>query len=200
MISSPGCLCRTNGVSGLMSTRFWTTSRPGDAQIVPLEVGAPDPCACPARSPGAPAGSLRRGAPAPGTARARLKIVAAVCTFGSRGHHVVVVGGGFGGLQAVSKLRRVPVEVTLVDRRNFHLFQPLTYQVATGALSPGAIAYPLRAIFKRDRNVRVYYSYFGHEEWRLHAAEVNARECSLRSQPPPRRLRGRRGRAERRGT
>jgi NADH dehydrogenase len=53
------------------------------------------------------------------------------------------------------KLRRAPVEVTLVDRRNFHLFQPLTYQVATGALSPGEIAYPLRAIFKRDRNVRV---------------------------------------------
>src|SRR5437588_11957813 len=70
-------------------------------------------------------------------------------------HRVVVVGGGFGGLQAASKLRRSAVEVTLVDRRNFHLFQPLTYQVATGALSPGEIAYPLRAIFKRHRNVRV---------------------------------------------
>ena len=72
-----------------------------------------------------------------------------------RPHRVVVVGGGFGGLQAALKLRRAPVEVTLVDRRNFHLFQPLTYQVATGALSPGEIAYPLRAIFKRHRNVRV---------------------------------------------
>jgi NADH:ubiquinone reductase (H+-translocating) len=70
-------------------------------------------------------------------------------------HRVVVVGGGFGGLQAAVKLRRSPVEVTLVDRRNFHLFQPLTYQVATGALSPGEIAYPLRAIFKRDRNIHV---------------------------------------------
>jgi NADH:quinone reductase (non-electrogenic) len=70
-------------------------------------------------------------------------------------HRVVIVGGGFGGLQAVHGLRRARVDVTLVDRRNFHLFQPLTYQVATGALSPGEIAYPLRAIFKRDRNVRV---------------------------------------------
>jgi NADH dehydrogenase, FAD-containing subunit len=70
-------------------------------------------------------------------------------------HRVVVVGGGFGGLQAVSKLASESVEVTLVDRRNFHLFQPLTYQVATGALSPGEIAYPLRSIFRRHPNVRV---------------------------------------------
>lgn len=70
-------------------------------------------------------------------------------------HRVVVVGGGFGGLQAVHKLRGAPVDVTLIDRRNFHLFQPLTYQVATGALSPGEIAYPLRTIFKRQANVRV---------------------------------------------
>src|SRR5436305_1385043 len=70
-------------------------------------------------------------------------------------HRVVVVGGGFGGLQAATRLRRAPVHVTLVDCRNFHLFQPLTYQVATGALSPGEIAYPLRAIFKRASNVRV---------------------------------------------
>jgi NADH dehydrogenase len=140
-------------------------------------------------------------------------------TSGSREHQVVVVGGGFGGLQAVSKLRHAPVEVTLVDRRNFHLFQPLTYQVATGALSPGEIAYPLRAIFKRDRNVRVllaevadfdldarelhlrsvsavparerlgydtlivaggsHYSYFGREEFRMHAAEVKSLESAL---------------------
>ncbi|MGH2712474.1 MAG: NAD(P)/FAD-dependent oxidoreductase [Thermoleophilaceae bacterium] len=134
-------------------------------------------------------------------------------------HGVVVIGGGFGGLQAVSKLRRAPVAITLVDRRNFHLFQPLTYQVATGALSAGEISYPLRAIFKRNRNVCVllaevadfdldarevhlrsvaavpapkrlgydtlivaggsYYSYFGHEEWRLHAAEVKSLESAL---------------------
>ena len=70
-------------------------------------------------------------------------------------HRVVVVGGGFGGLQAVRGLRRAPVEVTLIDRRNFHLFQPLLYQVATGALSPAEIATPLRSILKRQNNVRV---------------------------------------------
>jgi NADH dehydrogenase len=68
---------------------------------------------------------------------------------------VVVIGGGFAGLQATVRLARAPVELTLVDRRNFHLFQPLTYQLATGALSPEEVCYPLRAIFKRRRNVRV---------------------------------------------
>jgi NADH dehydrogenase len=68
---------------------------------------------------------------------------------------VVVVGGGFAGIHVVKGLRDAPVDVTLVDRRNFHLFQPLTYQVATGALSPGEIAYPLRAIFRSAPNVRV---------------------------------------------
>jgi NADH dehydrogenase len=70
-------------------------------------------------------------------------------------HLVVVVGGGFGGLQAVRGLRRAPVDVTLVDRQNFHLFQPLAYQVATGALSAAEIAAPLRAVFKRQANTRV---------------------------------------------
>jgi NADH:quinone reductase (non-electrogenic) len=70
-------------------------------------------------------------------------------------HRVVVVGGGFGGLQAVRRLRALPVSITLIDRRSFHLFQPLVYQVATGMLSAGEIAAPLRAVFKRDANVRV---------------------------------------------
>jgi NADH dehydrogenase len=68
---------------------------------------------------------------------------------------VVVVGGGFGGLEAVKKLARSRVEVTLVDRHNYFLFQPLTYQVATGGLAPGDIAVPLRHILRRQRNVRV---------------------------------------------
>ena len=67
----------------------------------------------------------------------------------------VVVGGGFGGLQAVRALGRANVDVTLVDRHNYHLFQPLSYQVATGSLSPGEIAVPLRRIFRRDPRVRV---------------------------------------------
>jgi NADH dehydrogenase len=72
-----------------------------------------------------------------------------------RPHRVVVIGGGFGGLQGVHHLRRANVEVTLIDRRNFHLFQPLSYQVATGALSATEICFPLRWIFRRYRNVRV---------------------------------------------
>jgi NADH:ubiquinone reductase (H+-translocating) len=73
----------------------------------------------------------------------------------SRRHRVVVVGGGFGGVRAIQHLRRAPVDITLIDRRNFHLFQPLTYQIATGALSAGQVAYPLRTIFKSAPNVRV---------------------------------------------
>jgi len=70
-------------------------------------------------------------------------------------HRVLVVGGGFGGLQAVRKLGDAAVDVTLVDRQNFHLFQPLAYQVATGALSAAEIATPLRAVLKRQANARV---------------------------------------------
>src|ERR1041385_3375660 len=69
-------------------------------------------------------------------------------------HKVVILGGGFGGLYAAKALRRAPVDVTLVDRRNFHLFQPLLYQVATGSLSPGEIAAPLLAILHKQKNTR----------------------------------------------
>src|SRR5256886_6319299 len=73
----------------------------------------------------------------------------------SGGHRVVVVGGGFGGLRGVRGLRRAPADVTLVDRQNFPLFQPLVYRVAAGAVAPAEIAVPLRAVFRRQRNVRV---------------------------------------------
>jgi NADH dehydrogenase len=92
-------------------------------------------------------------------------------------HRVVVVGGGFGGLQATLGLRRAGVDVTLVDRRNFHLFQPLTYQVATGALSPGEIAYPLRAVFTHDRNVRVLMA-------EVAGFDLDARELKLVEHEP----------------
>ena len=74
-------------------------------------------------------------------------------------HQVVILGGGFGGLYAAKALRRAPVQVTLVDKRNFHLFQPLLYQVATGGLSPGDIASPLRAVLNR-RAPRANSSFF----------------------------------------
>jgi NADH:quinone reductase (non-electrogenic) len=69
--------------------------------------------------------------------------------------HVVVIGGGFGGLQAARGLRRLPVDVTLVDRKNHHVFQPLLYQVATAGLSPAEIAAPIRHILRRQRATRV---------------------------------------------
>src|SRR5688500_19657237 len=69
--------------------------------------------------------------------------------------HVVLIGGGFGGLSAAQVLRKAPVRVTLLDRRNHHLFQPLLYQVATATLSPGDIASPIRWILRRASNLRV---------------------------------------------
>jgi NADH dehydrogenase len=70
-------------------------------------------------------------------------------------HRIVIVGGGFGGLYAAQALKRAPADVTLIDKRNFHLFQPLLYQVATGSLSPGEIAAPLRAVLSHQKNTRV---------------------------------------------
>src|SRR5262249_46471346 len=68
---------------------------------------------------------------------------------------VVIIGGGFGGLAAARELRRAPVRITLVDRRNHHIFQPLLYQVATAALTPSEIARPIRRILRHQRNVEV---------------------------------------------
>src|SRR5258707_2898529 len=73
----------------------------------------------------------------------------------SEKHRVVILGGGFGGLVAAQKLKRANVQITLIDRRNFHLFQPLLYQVATGSLSPGEIAAPLRGVLSKQKNVQV---------------------------------------------
>src|SRR5947209_4029396 len=74
---------------------------------------------------------------------------------GTNRHKVVVLGGGFAGGSAVRKLKSAPADVTLIDGRNFHLFQPLLYQVATGSLSPSEISTPLRSIFRKQDNVRV---------------------------------------------
>src|SRR6516162_5520725 len=69
---------------------------------------------------------------------------------------VLIIGGGFGGLNAAKTLHRAPVDVTLIDRRNHHVFQPLLYQVATAGLSPGDIASPIRWILRHQANVRVW--------------------------------------------
>ncbi|HEY8376309.1 MAG TPA: NAD(P)/FAD-dependent oxidoreductase [Nannocystis sp.] len=76
-------------------------------------------------------------------------------TSGEARKHVIIVGGGFGGLRVARGLARAPVDITLLDRRNHHLFQPLLYQVAMAALSPAEIAVPIRSVFSRQRNCRV---------------------------------------------
>ena len=69
---------------------------------------------------------------------------------------VVILGAGFGGLEATKTLRRAPVEITLIDRQNYHCFQPLLYQVATAALSPADIAWPIRHILRQQKNATVF--------------------------------------------
>ena len=68
---------------------------------------------------------------------------------------IVILGAGFGGLQAARGLARAPVRITLIDRNNYHLFQPLLYQVATAALSPADVAVPIRSVLRRQRNAEV---------------------------------------------
>jgi NADH:ubiquinone reductase (H+-translocating) len=86
--------------------------------------------------------------------------------------HIVIIGGGFGGLAAARALAGRPVRVTLVDRHNYHLFQPLLYQVATAALSPGDVASPIRWILRRQKNVQVLLA-------NVRSVDVNARSIVL---------------------
>src|SRR3954454_22749747 len=86
--------------------------------------------------------------------------------------HVVIIGAGFGGLQAAKKLASQDVRVTVIDRTNYHLFQPLLYQVATAALSPADIAAPIRGIFSGYRNVHVILA-------EVVAVDVNARRVMM---------------------
>jgi len=70
--------------------------------------------------------------------------------------HIVIVGAGFGGLTAARKLANAPARITLIDKHNYHLFQPLLYQVAIAGLVPAQIAYPLRTIFRRQKNLEFH--------------------------------------------
>src|SRR5277367_4695825 len=87
-------------------------------------------------------------------------------------HRIVVVGAGFGGLEAVKGLASSPVDITLVDQRNHHIFQPLLYQVATASLAPSEIAWPIRSIIRRQRNVETLLS-------RVNGIEVEGRRVLL---------------------
>ena len=89
---------------------------------------------------------------------------------------VIVIGGGFGGMQAARKLKRADVDVTIIDRRNFHLFQPLLYQVATGGLSPANIAAPIRSIFRRQKNAMVVLGEVVSVDPELKSVEVQSME------------------------
>jgi NADH dehydrogenase len=90
---------------------------------------------------------------------------------------IVVVGGGFAGLHVAKGLKRAPVQVTLVDRRNFHLFQPLLYQIATGGLSPANIAAPLRGILRGQRNCMVLMGDVSHID--LTKRSLKVAECEI---------------------
>src|SRR6266852_4560509 len=112
-------------------------------------------------------------------------------------HRVVIVGSGFGGLYAAKALRKAPAQITIVDRRNFHLFQPLHYQVATAALNPSDIAYPIRSVVAHQQNTNVIladgeiaydylivatgatHSYFKHPEWMRFAPGLKTIEDAL---------------------
>src|SRR5947199_8769038 len=90
---------------------------------------------------------------------------------------IVILGGGFGGLYTAKRLGDVPAQVTLIDRRNFHLFQPLLYQVATGGLSPANIAAPLRSVLRKQENTEVLLG-------EVTGIDVAGRRVLLRQGPP----------------
>ena len=94
---------------------------------------------------------------------------------------VVIVGAGFGGLEAAQALARAPVDVTVVDRQNHHCFQPLLYQVATAALSPADIAWPIRSMLARQENATVLMA-------EVRGVDPRARSVSAPSRSPPLRL------------
>ena len=89
---------------------------------------------------------------------------------------VIVIGGGFGGMHAARALKRADVDVTIIDRRNFHLFQPLLYQVATGGLSPANIAAPIRSIFRRQKNAKVVLGEVVAVDPKLKSVEIQSME------------------------
>src|SRR5947209_12110659 len=96
----------------------------------------------------------------------------------SQAARVVIIGGGFGGLTAARALARAPVQITLIDRKNHHTFQPLLYQVATAGLSPGDIATPVRRILRRNKNTEVLMAEavgFDLEKKTVHFREVDLR-------------------------
>lgn len=91
-------------------------------------------------------------------------------------HRVVIIGGGFGGLSAARSLAGQPVDVTIIDQRNFHTFQPLLYEVSTAGLDPGDVAYPIRAIFGRVPNVTFRYGTVVGVDWAQHTVAVDEGE------------------------
>src|SRR5881628_424435 len=101
------------------------------------------------------AASLTSPFTSPRTSKRIVRCLALAASSLNMAHQVVIVGGGFGGLHAAQRLKDAPVQITLLDRRNFHLFQPLLYQVATGGLSPANIAAPLRTIVAHQANCDV---------------------------------------------
>jgi NADH dehydrogenase len=85
--------------------------------------------------------------------------------------HVVIIGAGFGGLNVALQLREAPVRITLIDKQNYHLFQPLLYQVAIAGLLPSQIAYPLRTIFRKQKNITLQLG---------EVTEINLEACYIR--------------------